>query len=215
MVCSSCSRRSSSRKGNPTSNKPDVVVDFTAIGATETRIRSGNGQQYSIFSPLVKMRPPTGWSFWVSVKGHSHFIDGNSPQEVVNNVIKQYATNDIVLSHEAAWYNSNRIWVSTLSNNHVYASMNDLNAIAKSLQDPLIWNPQQWDKIKHLTYALDYDSEAVKVELFRLFTVAKDRLTGCEVCYDELTQNPYNIDDQDAMKQWIEDRYIKIVTANG
>lgn len=212
MACRSCSRRS--RKTNQSVTPPDVVNDFTLIGPTQTKIRSGNGQHYSVLAPLVKMRPPSGWGLWVSVKGHKHFIQGNTSHEVVQEVIERYATNDIEIDEKVVWFNANRIWVSRMSPRHSYATLADLNAIAESLVDPLIWNSNEWEKIKSLVNADPYDAEETKVELFRLFAVAQHKLTGCEVCYDELTQTPYAIEVQQHMKEWIDTRYQNIVEAN-
>ena len=97
---------------------------------------------------------------------------------------------------------------------HSYATVADLNAIAESLIDPLIWNSAEWDAIKTLVNSDTYDADATKTELFRLFALAEHKLTGCEVCYDDLTQNPYTIDDQESMKEWVNTRYLNIVEAN-
>ena len=179
MACRSCSRRSGARKSSSVT-APDIVNDFTLIGPSQVKIRSGNGQQYSITSPLTKMRPPSGWSLWVMVNGHKHFIEGNSASEVVNGVIQRYATNDIDIDYDAVWFNANRIWVSKMSARHTYATNADLRAITVSLTDPLIWNSEEWDKIKELVQADVYDPDATKTELFRLFALASHKVTGCE-----------------------------------
>ena len=213
MGCRSCSRRSNKKRSQPVT-PPDITYDFTIIGPTQTKIRSGNGQQYSIMAPLVKMRPPTGWSIWTSIKGHKHFIDGKSAVEIVEEVIARYAANDIELDPKVAWFNANRIWVTKMNPRHSYATTADLRAISEPLVKPLIWNSTEWENFGDLVWTDPYDPDATKTELFRLFEVAQNKITGCEVCYDELTQTPYQIEDQIFMQEWFEQRFANIVTAN-
>ena len=216
MGCRSCSR-SSARKVNPGAGiaEPAIVPDFTNVGPTQTKIRSGNGQQYSVLAPLVKMRPPQGWSLWIKVKGHAHFIQGNSAQEVIRLVIERYSTNDISIETKVVWFNANKIWVSRMSPTHTYATSADLDFISESLVDPLIWDSERWEDVKTAINEEEYDETAVRELVKQLFDLAADKITGCELCYDDLTQNaPLDYSDQEHMKDWIEIRYENIVTQN-
>ena len=215
MGCKNCSR--SSRRVNSTVSiqEPAIVADFTNVGPTQTKIRSGNGQQYSVLSPLVKMRPPQGWSLWIRVKGHNHFIEGSSAQEVIRSITDRYSTNDVTVDVKSIWLNANKIWVSRMSPTHTYATTADLEFISQSLVDPLIWETVRWDDVKTTINAVEYDESKVRTLVKELFDLAADKITGCELCYDDLTENaPLDYSDQDHMKDWITIRYENIVTQN-
>lgn len=216
MGCSRCSRRSSKRGGSKGLTAPEIVNDFSRIGPTQTRVRSGNGSSYSIMSPLVKMRPPTGWSLWITVKGHKHFIEGDTAQDVVNKVTERYATNDIILEPKTVWFNANLLWVSQFRNqSHCYSTLKDLNAITETLVDPLIWDEKYWQPAFDAVNSPDYSPDDTMKVIRVLYSLAADKVTGCEVCHDELIANPIeDYTDQAKVKAWLDERFKNIVTEN-
>ena len=216
MGCSRCSRRSSKKGGSKGLSAPEIVNDFSRIGPTQTRVRSGNGSSYSIMGPLVKMRPPTGWSLWIIVKGHKHFIEGDTAQDVVNKVTERYATNDIVLEPKVVWFNANRLWISQFRNQaHCYSSTKDLDAITESLVDPLIWDEKYWQKAFTLVDSSEYNPDDTLKAIRSLYNLASDKVTGCEVCHDELIANPIeNYMYSSEVKLWLNERFKNIVTKN-
>ena len=215
VKCKSCARRSTQKSNTANVSQPAIVPDFTLLSASQWKIRSVSGKTFDIVTPLVKMRPPTGWSLWVTIKGHRYYIEGETAGEVIRKVIESYATNDIALSEMDAWYNANRVWITKLSVQRAYVNQADLDAIAVANGDPLIWNPIEWATIKTAVQSASYDGEIVRAETMKLIATAGHKLLGCETCYDTLTDNlPSDYSDQDAMKDWVEVVYTNIVESN-
>lgn len=215
MGCTRCSRRSKKRGSQVGITAPEIVPDFSTSSPTVPTIRLGDGKTYSVASPLVKMRPVIGWSLWISVSGHKHFIEGNSPQGVINAIIDRYNLNDIEVTPLQVWYNANKVWVAATSPNHSYATVKDLKAIEESTVDPLIWDSENWTLALSAINAEEYDATLAENLIKGLIEIAGDSVTGCEVCYDDLVQNlltDYSV--QDTVQEWIETRYTNIVEAN-
>ena len=210
MGCRSCSRRSK-RKNVDVPPEPKQVTDFSLIGPSQTSIRSGNGQKYSISAPLVKMRPPAGWSLWVLVKGHKHYIERSTAQDMVSAITNLYLTNDVAIDPSVVWFNANRIWVSKLSARHVYATPKDLEAISELLVEPLIWSASNWSKALSNANDDGYNEDEIKAEVDKLIDMANHPVTGCEICYDDLTETSPDYTDQDATIKWLNERFANIV----
>ena len=213
MGCRSCSRRSK-RKNVDVPPEPTQVTDFSLIGPSQTSIRSGNGQRYSISAPLVKMRPPAGWSLWVLVKGHKHYIERSTAQDMVSAITNLYLTNDVAIDPSVVWFNANRIWVSKLSARHVYATPKDLDAIAELLVEPPVWNSDNWPDFIFSDVAASYDGDKIKAEVDKLIEIANHPVTGCEVCYDDLTETSPDYTDREATYKWLNERFANIVEKN-
>ena len=95
--------------------------------------------------------------------------------------------------------------------------MKDLNAITETLVDPPIWDEKYWQGAFTLvnSSALDYKPDVMMVAIRVLYNLAANKVTGCEVCHDELIANPItDYNDQAKIKLWLEARFKNIVTKN-
>ena len=102
-----------------------LAVDFTLLTTEHTRVRSAN-KDYPINLPLIKMKPPKGYGINIIIKGHNHVANANTARQVVVEVIRLYAENDIEISENNAWFNANLYWLKQLSVRHGYTTVENL-----------------------------------------------------------------------------------------
>lgn len=146
MACKSGNCGSKSSGVKPTASSVTVVntnaVDFTERTTSRAVVRTAN-KNYSILSPLVKIKPPTGYGVNVLVNGHRHEVSGKDARSVVNSIIQLYADNQITISERTAWYNANIYWLSQLSVKHGYTTVEELLALSPDVDKSLFAKPKE------------------------------------------------------------------------
>lgn len=198
MACKTCNANKTSIKG--TSSNMTLVnavsTDFTVLTTERSTVTSGN-KNYSITTPLVKIKPPMGYSINVLVNGHKHIVEGNTPQSVVQGIIDLYATNGIEVSERTAWLNANIYWLKQLSLKHGYVSVESLMTLTVTqevadvvLEDPspADWGGSAWSFLGAYIASVGFISERFFEMLVILEDMLLDKFIGCDECAEHFKE---------------------------
>lgn len=205
MACPGNKCGSKSTTSPSTESPAEDFVDFTLRSTDAVRIRSGNGQFYSLMIPMIKISPPIGWRLGIKVNGHNHMIEGSSAKEVVSKIRSLYSVNEIELSELNAWYNANMIWVRTVSVKHSYTTIADLRAIQsgetekvtfeKSDPSPLNWGGAAWTTMGAYLARTTFDLSDFLDLCNILYVMVDDDFIGCEECEDHFAKALVQLDE--------------------
>ncbi len=197
MACKTCGNKSKTARATNPATSQIAAVDFSVLTANQAVIRVGN-KNVSIMTPLLKIKPPTGYDVKVIVNGHTHLVKGTSPPAIVQAIIDLYALNGVEIDDKSTWLNANIYWLRQLSIKHGYTTVEELQAISTTgkatpviLDDPTPadWGASAWKFLGAFISQGDATTEQFLDILEILENMLNDKFIGCEECAEHFEES--------------------------
>ena len=223
MACSKCGNKNKLTTDEQRSMIVSPAVDFTLLTTKSARFRSGN-KNFPITLPLIKIRPPAGYSINVLIKSHKHVAKGQTARQVVLDAIRLYEENGVKISERTAWFNANIHWLKQVNVKHGYTTVEELMMLAekssafnkpKKLEDPSPenWGGAAWSFLGAYIAQSDNFSLSGFDKILAVFSaMLKDNFIGCPECAEHFAVVVEPITNQKEAAEWMFNTMNKIRT---
>ena len=190
MACKGCGRK---RKQNLEIAAAQEAKDYLKRVPASNRIKGLDRKWYSVEAPLVTKKPlGHGWTVSVMLDGRGVRVSGRNAPSVVNSVIQLYKDNGIDPEYLTVWYNCNLNWVEKSQVRDRRCGYDDLlslseGEVAEETYLPYFWYEKAFGFMGTFLAQENYSYANFMSLVGILKNMLRDNFTGCETCYDLLT----------------------------